>query len=84
VAGGRRKGFQASDPSLGQLMDEYTRRDKYDTIGRGYRSTRRSDPRIAHAIHAALGDARLVLNVGAGAGAYEPHASRVVAVGHRA
>jgi SAM-dependent methyltransferase len=61
-------------------MDEYVRRDKYDTIGHAYRSTRRSDPRIADAIHAALSDARFVLNVGAGAGAYEPHAARVVAV----
>ncbi len=35
------------------------------------------DPRIAAAIHAALGDAKTVLNVGAGAGSYEP-ADRLV------
>ena len=44
----------------------------YDTIGRTYGTTRRADPRIAAAIHAELGDARTVLNVGAGAGSYEP------------
>ena len=44
----------------------------YDTIGRTYASTRCADPRVAAAIHAALGDARAVLNVGAGAGSYEP------------
>jgi len=44
----------------------------YDRIGRGYANTRRADPRIAARIEAALGDARSVLNVGAGAGSYEP------------
>jgi SAM-dependent methyltransferase len=44
----------------------------YDTIGRSYRRTRRADPRIAAAISAALGDASSVVNVGAGAGSYEP------------
>jgi SAM-dependent methyltransferase len=52
----------------------------YDRIGRGYATTRRPDPRIAAAIVAALGDARTVLNVGAGAGAYEPADRPVVAV----
>jgi Methyltransferase domain len=45
---------------------------RYDTIGRGYSAYRRADPRIAAAVHAALGDARTVVNVGAGAGSYEP------------
>lgn len=45
---------------------------RYDTIGRGYSDHRRADPRIASAIHGALGDARTVVNVGAGAGSYEP------------
>ena len=44
----------------------------YDTIGATYTSTRRPDPRIAAQIHAALGDARNVVNVGAGTGSYEP------------
>jgi SAM-dependent methyltransferase len=52
----------------------------YDRIGRSYVATRQEDPRIAAAIHAALGDARTVLNVGAGAGAYEPRDRDVTAV----
>lgn len=52
----------------------------YDRIGRTYTATRREDARIRAAIHAALGDARTVLNVGAGAGAYEPADRAVVAV----
>jgi SAM-dependent methyltransferase len=53
---------------------------RYDAIGRSYVATRREDPRIAAAIHAGLGDARTVLNVGAGAGAYEPRDRDVTAV----
>jgi SAM-dependent methyltransferase len=53
---------------------------KYDAIGLTYAATRIPDPRIARAIDEALGDARTVLNVGAGAGAYEPPDRRVVAV----
>lgn len=49
----------------------------YDTIGRGYARQRRPDPRIAARVTAALGTARTILNVGAGAGSYEP-AGRVV------
>ncbi len=52
----------------------------YDTIGQGYAQQRRPDPRIAAALNAALGPARSVLNVGAGAGSYEPADRRVVAV----
>jgi len=52
----------------------------YDRIGRSYAVTRGEDPRIAAAIHAQLGDARTVLNVGAGAGAYEPRDRDVTAV----
>ena len=52
----------------------------YDTIGRGYARGRRPDPRIAARLTAALGDAPSVLNVGAGAGSYEPAGRRVVAV----
>lgn len=44
----------------------------YERHGAGYAQRRRPDPRIAARIHAALGDARTVLNVGAGAGSYEP------------
>jgi len=51
----------------------------YDRIGRDYRARRREDPRIARRIHAALGDAASVVNVGAGTGSYEPRDRRVVA-----
>jgi SAM-dependent methyltransferase len=49
-------------------------------IGRGYGAARGTDPRIAAGIEEALGDARTVLNVGAGTGSYEPHGREVVAV----
>ena len=52
----------------------------YDTIGIGYRRLRRPDPRIAASIHAHLGEARSVVNVGAGAGSYEPADLMVAAV----
>jgi SAM-dependent methyltransferase len=52
----------------------------YDRLGVGYTAHRQPDPRIASAIWAALGDAHTVLNVGAGAGAYEPPDREVVAV----
>jgi SAM-dependent methyltransferase len=52
----------------------------YDTIGEGYAKHRRSDPRIAAKIEAALGDARTVANIGAGTGSYEPTDRQVVAV----
>lgn len=44
----------------------------YDTIGLNYAELRRADPRISKSIHEALGSSRTVLNVGAGAGSYEP------------
>jgi SAM-dependent methyltransferase len=52
----------------------------YDTIGAAYAATRRTDPRIAEQVWAALGDARTVLNVGAGTGSYEPTDRDVTAV----
>jgi SAM-dependent methyltransferase len=53
---------------------------RYDDIGRTYTTTRRPDPRIAARIDGALGDARTVLNVGAGTGSYEPQDRAVTAV----
>jgi SAM-dependent methyltransferase len=52
----------------------------YEQHGRSYARHRRADPRIAARIHAALGDARTVLNVGAGAGSYEPEDRWLLAV----
>jgi SAM-dependent methyltransferase len=52
----------------------------YDTIGGTYTVTRRTEPRIAARVWAALGDARTVLNIGAGTGSYEPPGRDVTAV----
>src|SRR5205807_5140244 len=52
----------------------------YDTIGATYTVTRRTEPRIGARVWAALGDARTVLNVGAGTGSYEPPDRDVTAV----
>ncbi len=52
----------------------------YNRMGIDYSEVRRADPRFEAAIREALGDARSVLNVGAGAGSYEPEDRQVVAV----
>ncbi|MFG3240171.1 MULTISPECIES: methyltransferase domain-containing protein [unclassified Streptomyces] len=52
----------------------------YDNIGSAYPATRRTEPRIAAKVWDALGDARTVLNVGAGTGSYEPPDRDVTAV----
>ena len=62
---------KGSDMSSAQL---------YDSIGATYTVTRRTEPRIAASIWAALGDARTILNVGAGTGSYEPPGREVTAV----
>lgn len=53
---------------------------RYDCIGDGYAKTRREDPRLREQIFAALGDARTVVNVGAGTGSYEPRDRHVIAI----
>jgi DNA-binding transcriptional MerR regulator len=52
----------------------------YEAIGSAYPATRRTEPRIAARVWDALGDARTVLNVGAGTGSYEPPDRDVTAV----
>ena len=52
----------------------------YDEIGIGYRDRRRADPRLAAAVTRALNRTETVVNVGAGAGSYEPSDRSVVAV----
>ena len=61
-----------SNPSSGDF--------DYDANGQGYAQRRRTDPRIAALVHAALGSARTVLNIGAGAGSYEPADRHVIAI----
>ena len=52
----------------------------YSTLAVDYANVRRPDPRIAAQLAAALGDARTMINVGAGTGSYEPTDRHVVAV----
>jgi SAM-dependent methyltransferase len=52
----------------------------YDDIGRTYSRARQSDPRIAAAIENAIAGCQSILNVGAGAGSYEPKSRAVIAV----
>lgn len=53
---------------------------RYDSIGVGYAGKRIPDPRIAAALHAQLGGARSILNIGAGTGSYEPRNATVIAL----
>lgn len=62
------------------LAHPMTTRTAYDDLGDAYATVRREDPRLAAFIHAGLGDAQTVLNVGAGTGNYEPRDRYVVAV----
>jgi ubiquinone/menaquinone biosynthesis C-methylase UbiE len=64
--------MRASDGSAGDA--------DYGTIGTGYARYRQPEPRIAAVINQALGDVRRVLNVGAGAGSYEPRDRDVTAI----
>jgi SAM-dependent methyltransferase len=52
----------------------------YDTIGNLYSTYRQPDPRIASALHAELGQAATIVNLGAGVGSYEPQDRDLVAV----
>ncbi len=63
-------------------MTARSRKDlrEYDVIGIGYGSKRRPDPRLGAAINEAIGPAVTVLNVGAGAGSYEPSDRSVVSL----
>jgi SAM-dependent methyltransferase len=65
---------------MGRFSDGSAGDADYGQIGPGYARIRQPDPRIAAQVHAALGDARTVLNVGAGAGSYEPTDREVTAV----
>jgi SAM-dependent methyltransferase len=52
----------------------------YDSVGLNYTEFRRAEPRFEARIGTALGDARSVVNVGAGSGSYEPRDREVIAV----
>ena len=55
-------------------------RSTYDRIGVNYANLRKPDTRIERQIGRALGSAETVLNVGAGAGSYEPADRQVTAL----
>lgn len=61
-------------------MNAHQRSIDYDRLGHGYSRQRRADPRIAARINAALGGTQTVVNVGAGAGSYEPRDRYVLAI----
>jgi SAM-dependent methyltransferase len=67
-------------PQNGRVSDRSAGDVDYDRLDVAYAQLRRTDPRIAARVHAALGDAATVVNVGAGAGSYEPSDRSVVAV----
>lgn len=52
----------------------------YDKLGGKYSGHRQTDPRIAEYVYKELANANTILNVGAGAGSYEPTNKYVVAV----
>ena len=52
----------------------------YDTIGAKYHKYRKPEPKIAALMNKELEGARSVVNIGAGAGSYEPEDREVVAV----
>ena len=53
---------------------------RYDRIGIVYGQHRHGDPRIMRQVERALGQADLIVDIGAGAGAYSPASRQVVAV----
>lgn len=77
MSGSRHCGTVVATESGGSVISSA---QLYDTIGATYTVTRRTEPRIAEQVWAALGDARTVLNVGAGTGSYEPSDRDVIAV----
>jgi ubiquinone/menaquinone biosynthesis C-methylase UbiE len=52
----------------------------YDQFGQKYSAIRQTEPKIMKYVAMALGDAKTVLNVGAGAGSYEPTDRFVIAI----
>jgi len=62
------------------VSDTQPAAQRYDDIGRVYARHRAADPRITAQIDRALGSARSVVNIGAGAGSYEPSDRAVVAI----
>jgi SAM-dependent methyltransferase len=73
------RGRQGSGSSPGGAVAPPGPVADFDQIGVGYSQIRCADPRLATALAAALGPADRILNVGAGAGSYEPVGRMLVA-----
>ena len=71
--------FRTTSPRSTRTMSCDLMATPYDVIGGAYSSQRRTDPRIAAPLWKALEAAHSVLNVGAGAGSYEPADRTVIA-----
>lgn len=78
VVGRLKRGKPMTYPSRG--ADGSAGDADYAAIGTVYHDYRVADSRIAAFLYAAFGDARTVLNIGAGTGAYEPTDRQVTAV----
>lgn len=65
---------------MDQVLQATENSSIYNAIGSGYAQTRREDHRLYDRILAALGDSKTVVNIGAGAGSYEPRSLQVLAV----
>ena len=52
----------------------------YDEIGRNYLNSRSTDPRVLRALRSQFGGARVIVNLGAGSGSYEPDDLDVIAI----
>jgi ubiquinone/menaquinone biosynthesis C-methylase UbiE len=76
----RTRAHQQEQKELQIFMEINDPAFNYDKYGQKYSGYRRTDSRIAEYVHAALGSAKTVLNVGAGAGSYEPEDRYVAAV----
>lgn len=80
LASGRTAWVYALAPDDRRMADGSAGDADYGAIGVDYTSYRQPDPAIAAAVVDALGDAETVLNVGAGAGSYEPRDREVTAI----
>lgn len=80
MSGPTRKRREPVEPLNGRPGYGPSVKPAYDRIGIGYGNVRREDPAIARRIRTGLGDAASVVNIGAGAGSYEPRDLEVTAV----
>lgn len=80
LGGGSKGAIAARTLNMMGSVREQTGPVLYDQIGTDFTHARRTEPRIAGQIWRAFGDAESVLNVGAGAGSYEPPDRKVLAV----